>query len=215
MKKYNMQKESTGKTRFLTHEEETALLTQTKGALRSILLAGIHAGLRIESEALTLQKTEVDLKKHSVTVTAAKAKNRKRRVVPINDVLYPVLKAEMARSQGQWVFIQKDGVTHYRSIRTAFETAVRNATLSDDVTPHVMRHTFATRLVQAGVDLRTVQQLGGWSSLAMVQRYSSSDEDRKMEAVQRLAIPNTFNNSPTTNLPSASCKWLQRHSMGR
>jgi site-specific recombinase XerD len=186
MKKYRMQKESTEpKPRYLTQQEEPALLAQARGATRSIILAGIYAGLRIESEALTLEKTEVDLIRRSVTVTAAKAKNRKERRVPINDVLFQVLKAEMARSQSQWVFTKKDLKSPYHSIRTAFETAVRNAKLSDDVTPHV---TFATRLVQAGVDLRTVQQLGGWSSLAMVQRYSSSDEDRKMEAVQRLAI---------------------------
>jgi site-specific recombinase XerD len=54
------------------------------------------------------------------------------------------------------------------------------------MTPHVLRHTFASRLVKAGVDLRTVQELGGWSSLAMVQRYSHPDEEHKLEAVQRL-----------------------------
>jgi len=189
LKRFNMQKESTGKTRFLTPAEETALLGKAKGkgALRSILLAGINAGLRIESEALTLEKTEVDLRKRAVTVTADKAKNRKKRVVPINDILYPVLKAEMERSQSEWVFTQKDGKSPYTSIRTAFETAVRRAKLSSDATPHVMPHTFATRLIEAGVDPRTVMELGGWSSLAMVQRYSHSDDKRKMDAVQRIA----------------------------
>jgi len=79
----------------------------------------------------------------------------------------------------------------------------------------VLRHTFATRLVQAGVDLRTVQQLGGWSSLAMVQRYSSSDEDRKMEAVQRLANFRHVSQQSEADLSSQSCKLLQHQSMGR
>ncbi len=42
----------------------------------------------------------------------------------------------------------------------------------DGVTWHALRHTFASRLVAAGVDLRTVQELGGWRTLSMVQRYA-------------------------------------------
>ena len=51
---------------------------------------------------------------------------------------------------------------------------------------HRNRHTFASRLVMAGVDLRTVQQLGGWQSLAMVQRYSYLAPDHLRAAVERL-----------------------------
>jgi site-specific recombinase XerD len=62
------------------------------------------------------------------------------------------------------------------------------------VTPDVLRHTFASRLVMAGVDLRTVQELGGWSSLAMVQRYSHLSPSHKAEVVERLArkIPRRY-----------------------
>jgi integrase len=42
------------------------------------------------------------------------------------------------------------------------------------VTPHTLRHTFASRLAMAGVDLRTLQELGGWQTLAMVHRYAHS-----------------------------------------
>jgi hypothetical protein len=62
------------------------------------------------------------------------------------------------------------------------------------VTPHVLRHTFASRLVMARVDLRTVQELGGWSSLDLVQRYAHLSASHKAEAVERIAIPG---NSPT------------------
>ena len=56
-------------------------------------------------------------------------------------------------------------------MRNIFEAACRRANL-ERVTPHTTRHTFATRLVQNGVDLRTVQELGGWSSLRMLERYA-------------------------------------------
>ena len=93
----------------------------------------------------------------------------------------------MARSQSEWVFTKKDGKTPYRSFRTAFETACRNAKLTD-VTPHVLRHTFASRLAMAGVDLRTIQELGGWKSLKMVERYSHLSPSHKAEAVGKISV---------------------------
>jgi site-specific recombinase XerD len=54
---------------------------------------------------------------------------------------------------------------------TAFKSTCKRAKLTD-VTRHVMRHTLACRFVMKGADLRTVQELGGWKSLAMAQRYA-------------------------------------------
>src|SRR5262249_26497992 len=54
---------------------------------------------------------------------------------------------------------------------------------------HGNRHTFASRLVMAGVDLRTVQELGGWRTFGMVQRYSHLSPAHLRAAVERLATP--------------------------
>ena len=51
----------------------------------------------------------------------------------------------------------------------------------------MLRHTFASRLAMSGVDLRTIQELGGWASLAMVQRYAHLSPGHKADAVERLA----------------------------
>jgi site-specific recombinase XerD len=67
----------------------------------------------------------------------------------------------------------------FRSVRSAFRTACKNDTL---------RHTFA--LVMAGVDLRTVQELGGWASLRMVERYSHLSPSHRAEAIERIASKN-------------------------
>jgi len=56
----------------------------------------------------------------------------------------------------------------------------------DGITWHSLRHTFASRLVMAGVDLRTVAELGGWRTLAMVQRYAHLSPDHLTAAVERL-----------------------------
>ena len=90
-----------------------------------------------------------------------------------------------ATEPGEPVFLTRDGKP-LRSIRTAFATACRRAGLGRDVTPHTLRHSFGSRLVMAGVDLRTVQELGGWKRLEMVLRYSHLSEAHKADAVERL-----------------------------
>jgi site-specific recombinase XerD len=87
----------------------------------------------------------------------------------------------------------------YQSIGASFRYTCCRAKLTG-VTPHTLRHTFASRLVMAGVDLRTVQELGGWQTLAMVERYAHLSPAHKQNAVERIAsssanddrIPKTF-----------------------
>ena len=62
-------------------------------------------------------------------------------------------------------------VFQHGSLGKAFRKACADAKLTG-VTPHTLRHTFATRLCENEVDLRLVQELGGWASLALVQRYA-------------------------------------------
>jgi len=61
-----------------------------------------------------------------------------------------------------------------------------------NVSPHVRRHTFASRLAMAGVDPRRIQELGGWASLEMVESYTHLSPTHKADAVERIA-----QNSPT------------------
>jgi len=61
-----------------------------------------------------------------------------------------------------------------------------DASRLDGFTWHSLRHTFASRLVMAGVDLRTVQELGGWKTLSMVARYAHLAPQHLRAAVDRL-----------------------------
>jgi site-specific recombinase XerD len=189
-------RESAGRLRFLTPEKEATLLAAaTAPGLRAIILAGLYAGLRIESEALTLAPADVDLRTGLLTVQSAYAKSGKTRSVPMNARLRAALAPLKEQATGATLFVSRTRMP-YRSIRTAFKTACRRAGLTD-VTPHVLRHTFASRLVMAGVDLRTVQELGGWSSLELVQRYAHLSPGHKAEAVERISAANVTENSPT------------------
>jgi site-specific recombinase XerD len=78
----------------------------------------------------------------------------------------------------------------YTSVRNTFDAACQRAGL-EDVTPHTLRHTFATRLIENGVDLRTVQELGGWSQIKMLERYGHVSPSRKAAAVEGLARNST------------------------
>lgn len=186
-------KEPNGRLRFLEPDEEAKLLAAAKEPLETIVLLGIYAGLRIQSEALTLRWSDVDLKRGLVTVQAAYAKSGQTRTVEMNSILRGALRAHQDRNgTGEYVFHGRGGKV-YRDPRTAFENARDRAGLGKDVTPHVLRHTFGSRLAMAGVDLRTIQELGGWSRLEMVQRYAHLSPSHKREAVERLV----GKNSPT------------------
>jgi len=178
-------KEPRQRHRFLEPEEENRLLGVSPEPLRTIILVGIYCGLRIHSEALTLLWQHIDLVRGHLTVEAAYAKNGKTRTVPLNSVVRRALESLKARRTADYVFVKRDGA-RYTSVRNGFDTACQQAGLKD-VTPHTLRHTFATRLIENGVDLRTVQELGGWSSIKMLERYGHVSQGRKVEVVEGLA----------------------------
>lgn len=88
--------ESRGRERALEPDEETKLLAACTEPLKTILLCGIDAGLRIPSETLWLKKTDVDLRQNIVIVPAIFAKNGKAESVPLTPRLHAALRRMMA-----------------------------------------------------------------------------------------------------------------------
>jgi len=84
------------------------------------------------------------------------------------------------------LFPNSVGQPDARWIAKRLPAAIRAAGLVD-FRPHDLRHTFASRPVMQGVSLLAVQQLGGWKSLSMVQRYAHLADGHLAEAVERLA----------------------------
>ncbi len=198
-------KESKGKVRFLTGEEEKRLLEAANEPLRTIIMVGIYAGVRVKSEALTLTWDNVDFDNGFLTVQDAYAKSGETRTVPLEAGLSEALLVLKEKAKGQHVF-EKPNSKPYRSIRTPFDTACRSAKLAN-VTPHTLRHTFGSRLGMAGVDARTIQELGGWKKLEMVERYTHLVPDHKVAAIQKLRdnVPDNF----TTQAEQAKERELQ------
>lgn len=185
VRKIQFFEESKGRDRFLEPEEEASLLAQCAEPLRTIVMAGIYAGLRIPSETLRLRWEDVDLKRGRLTVQGAYAKTGQTRTIPLNSKLRGALEALKARSRSEYVFAKEDG-TPYRTVQNIFRSACRRAELIG-VSPHVMRHTFASRLGMVGVDIRTIQELGGWAEIKMVERYANLSTSHKAEAIEKLS----------------------------
>ena len=107
---------------------------------------------------------------------------RDRNAVRCGELNPPRLKE---KSRSEHVVLKPDG-SPYKSIRSAFKTACKHAKLAG-VIPHTLRHAFASRLTMVGVDLRTIQELGDWRELQMLQRYAHLSPSRMAKAVERIA----------------------------
>lgn len=135
---------------------------------------GLNTAMR-HSEILAARFDQLDLHNLRLFVPDAKAGQR---VQPITPELAEMLarEREMRDDRSGWIFPSphKDSGTGHRArMDRAFRDAVKAAGLDPAlVTPHVMRHTAITALVQAGVDLPTVQKISGHKTVAMVMRYS-------------------------------------------
>lgn len=184
-------KEPKRRFRYLEHEEEIQLLKVTPEPLKNLIILGTNTGLRLRAEALTLRWEDVDLKRGFLTVQAAYAKSGQTRTIPLNSPARLALDRLKTFAQGELVYSKPNG-TPYKNIRKSFAHVCKQSGLKD-VTLHTLRHTFASRLAMAGVDLRTIQELGGWQDLKMVERYSHLSPSHKARAVERIAI----DNSPT------------------
>ena len=159
-----------------------------------ILLYG--AGLRI-GEALSLTKGEVDeLLKSGRDTLAITGKGNKTRLVPLLPQALQALKAYYdacpwlaAAGPKSRVFVgARGGALDPAIVQKRVREIRRGLGLAESVTPHALRHSFATHLLGAGGDLRTIQELLGHASLSTTQRYTDVDAAR-LAAVYRAAHP--------------------------
>lgn len=151
--------------RWLTIDEEKLLLEKATNPiwLRSLLMVALHTGMR-RGEILDLRWQNVDLLKRLIRVV--KSKNGEKRSIPMSNTLCTLFKSMNIRDISGKVFPISGS-----SLRQAFDKVVGKAKL-EDFRFHDLRHTFATRLVQNGVDLYKVKELLGHKTITMTMRYS-------------------------------------------
>lgn len=149
--------------RWLTAEEERRLLLSASPEwLKSIIIFALHTGMR-RSEILNLKWEDVDFNRKLIIVT--KSKNNQKRAIPMSQTVYKLLKGIKVRD------ISKVFPVTVEALKDAFKRAVKKAGLKD-FHFHDLRHTFATRLVQNGIDISTVKELLGHKTITMTMRYA-------------------------------------------
>lgn len=145
--------------------------------LTPLVMVALNTGLR-RGELTSLLWSDVNLDQRNLTVRAAAAKGGKRRDVPLNDEAHGVLTRWRKQSTSPRVFELADP-------KKAFGAVVAAAKIAD-FTFHDLRHSFASKLVMAGVDLNTVRELLGHADLKMTLRYSHLAPQHKAAAVALL-----------------------------
>lgn len=177
--------------RFLDEEEARKLLTACNSSLRPIVLTALNTGMR-KQEILGLTWDRVDFNTRSIRLV--ETKNGEHRKVPLNSTMLNML--EGLPHEGEYVFQNSRG-QEYHCIKRVFESAQRKAQI-DHLRFHDLRHTWASWLVMGGVDLRTVQDLGGWKSLAMVTRYAHLSGEHRLKAAETLDKRMGYGTKPDT-----------------
>ncbi len=103
----------------------------------------------------------------------------------MNDIVHKALLATRKIPDSPWVFCKKNG-ERYGNVRKAFEGARKRAGITD-FRFHDLRHTFASHLVMAGIDLKIVQELLGHKSFEMTLRYAHLSPNHKRMAIENFA----------------------------
>jgi integrase len=179
--------EGDGRIRYLRPEEEVRLkkaITDLCPGHMPALIFALHTGLR-KSEQFGLRWNDVDMNRKVIIVPHPK--NNRSREITMNETCFAVITDLYKKRPDDDRVFRSDRYNKRPiiDIRKAFERALKEAKI-EDFTWHCLRHTFITRLVQAGVDLRTVQYLAGHQSLAMTGRYAHFAPGLNQAAVKRL-----------------------------
>jgi integrase/recombinase XerD len=157
---------------------------------RALLETLYAAGLRV-SEATALDVDDLDLEEGTVR---AFGKGAKERLVPIGRSARRALEAYLVRARpllagprsGPALFLNAQGSRLTRQgCWKILRRHARHAGLEAEVSPHVLRHSFATHLLAGGADIRSVQELLGHASLATTQVYTRITQDRLREVYLR------------------------------
>ncbi len=182
-------------TEKLLDTADEGTLPERERALFELLYA---TGLRV-SEAAALDLDDVDL---SARMLRAQGKGRRERIVPFGETAEDALRAWLPirgglrsedraessgeRADGDPLFVNaRGGRLTTRSMARVLKRRLRAAGLPPLISPHALRHTFATHLLQSGADLRSIQELLGHASLSTTQKYTHLDASRLRDVYRR------------------------------
>lgn len=183
-----------GRHRFLSPAQLQALLAEVERRdpnAWEFVLAAAHTGARLgELAALTWGCVDLDER----TLTLVHTKTGKPRAFPMTPQLAAVLEKKPRGEPGELVFRNSEG-GRWKLMPTSFRKALSALGFNDGredrrerIVFHSLRHTAASLMLAAGVDIRTIMALFGWSTMAMLTRYTHPGDEAKARAVAALGV---------------------------
>ena len=191
MKKIKLLKPDNHAIRFLEKTEEKIFIKflpkfyfadlkkKTGSLLKLIVKFALKEGARKE-EILSLKWCNIDFNKD--TIELLHTKSGKKRIIPLAKSLKKILLKLKEQSTSEYVFVNPATGKRYVDIKKSFNSAV-NASGLKKFRFHDLRHTFATRLIEKGVDIVVVKELLGHASITTTMIYVHSDAERKAKAI--------------------------------
>lgn len=193
------------RVRWLEPAEAKRLIDECPEPLKSAVEFALETGLR-RSNIVDLKWQQIDLQRKVAWIYPEESKSGRAIGVALNDLAESVLRRQIGRHHN-WVFVHTESVkrndgTTTASVRkmrvdsnTAWRAALKRAGI-EDFRFHDLRHTWASWLIQAGVPLSALQEMGGWESIEMVQRYAHlapnhlTEHARQIDAIFGSRVPN-------------------------
>jgi integrase/recombinase XerC len=162
--------------------EDGDSLLRDRAVLETLYSTGIRA-----SELIGINKEDIDRHDRLIRI---RGKGRKERIVPIGMNAIAAIDACLERtsksSDAEAVFIGPSGKRlTARTVQRILENYRKQLGLSQKASPHTLRHSFATHMLESGADLRAIQELLGHASLSTTQRYTHLNLDSLMETYDK------------------------------
>ncbi len=179
------EKENNERDRWLTKDEEKEILENSPEWLRDIIIFALNTGLRLQ-EFLSLEWSRVNLVCRTILIK--ETKNGSPKTLPLNKIALDVLnqRSKVKSIKNDYVFFNSNGKKiNPHVLRTSFYTVLEKVGV-ENLWLHDLRHTFATRLAQADVDLYKISKLLGHKDIKMTQRYSHHCPDSLRDGVEIL-----------------------------
>ena len=175
---------------FLTEETAHQLIAAAgKPWQRALVILLLSTGIR-RTEVVTITLDDLDLEQRQVLI---RGKGGKERMLPLTEQAVEAIEEYLrhrVKTKSRHLFVSTTGghAIQGRIVNRILNRILRRAGLQDQgITPHKLRHTFATHLIRSGADIRTVQELLGHADIQTTARYLHSDTRTKQTAVGKLS----------------------------
>lgn len=165
---------------YLTEEQFGALMRELPEPHRSAAIVAVSTGLR-KSNVYGLRWDQVDLDRRMAWIHPDQAKAKRAIPVPLNDDAHAAIRLQIGQGAD---LVFPAGPMH----RKSWIAALRRSGVPETFRWHDLRHTFASWHAMAGTPMHVIQELGGWRSAAMLQRYAHLSQDHLIDQAKNISI---------------------------